>query len=153
MPKAYKPPQPVFEDEPSDPGKFLEGASPPRHEPPMPSPPPPGPKVVRYEQRIRVLEAYRYDGRTAEAPEWIDRNWVVWDNGDDERRPGPALAVPGQKHQCRVGDYIVRQAVRMSAETEDVSVEVWRADEFERLFIPLPPVDTVINEPNPAQPP
>jgi hypothetical protein len=104
----------------------------------------PAASEVRYESRIRISEAWQYNGVLAEAPAWVDRSWAAWDDGDGTRRilPGPALRVPsptvptGSK-LCRRGDYVVRQEVTIALGLEpDIQVEVWPREEFERFFLP-----------------
>lgn len=104
---------------------------------------PPG-SAIRYESRIRIVEAWQYNGKLAEAPQYVDRSWAAWGEYDEERKlePGPALRVPipnsptGDK-LCRKGDYVVRQEVTLALGVEpDVQLEVWPKDEFERFFLP-----------------
>jgi hypothetical protein len=35
------------------------------------------PGSVKYESRIQIVDAFRYPGNLANAPSWIDRNWVA----------------------------------------------------------------------------
>lgn len=98
---------------------------------------------IIYESRIRVLDAWQYLGRvTADAPEWIDRNWIGWADHDGLRglEAGPCLRVPlvtGDIAVCRAGDYIARQEVLMLADFPgDIRLEVWPQSQFEKLFIP-----------------
>lgn len=104
----------------------------------------PDPASVRYESRIRIIDAWQYNGNLAEAPAYVDRSWAAWGEYDEERKlePGPALRVPlehGREVEklCRKGDYIVRQEVVIALGVEpDVRLEVWRKDEFEKMFLP-----------------
>ena len=38
-------------------------------------------EVTRYENRIHMVDAYRFDGRLHAAPDWIDRNWLASADG------------------------------------------------------------------------
>ena len=99
---------------------------------------------VRYESRIRVLEAYQYPGNLKTAPAWVDRNWTGYASDYDPLRglePGPALRVPTRHGDtvvlCRPGDYVVRQEVVLMHGVEpDVVTEVWAKESFEKNFIP-----------------
>jgi len=99
---------------------------------------------VRYESRIRVLEAYQYPGNLKDAPAWVDRNWTGYASDYDPLRglePGPALRVPTRHGDtvvlCRPGDYVVRQEVVLAHGIEpDVVTEVWAKESFEKNFIP-----------------
>lgn len=99
--------------------------------------------AVRYEGRIRIMEAFQYMGGLASAPEWIDRNWVGYGDHDDLRNipAGPALRVPlrsGNIAVARIGDYIVQQEVLLSAGMPtELRVEVWPKDDFEKNFLPV----------------
>lgn len=98
---------------------------------------------IRYEGRIRILDAYQYLGNLSNAPEWVDRNWIAWGDYDPLRaiEPGPALRVPlpsGQFAICRLGDYVTRQEVRLTPDQEgDVRTEVWARDDFRKNFLPV----------------
>ena len=100
---------------------------------------------VRYESRIRVLEAYQYPGHLKDAPGWIDRSWAAYSDFDPLRGipAGPALRVPlrnGDFAMARPGDYTVRQEVILAHGVRpDVQVEVWPKESFERTFIPGEP--------------
>lgn len=103
----------------------------------------PTPSTIRYESRIRIVEAWQYNGRLAEAPQYVDRSWAAWGEYDEERKlePGPALRVPLNgpvpEKLCRKGDYVVRQEVVIALGLEpDVRLEVWRQDDFEKFFLP-----------------
>jgi len=99
---------------------------------------------VRYESRIRVLEAYQYPGNLKGAPDWIDRNWIAYAPDYDPLRniePGPALRVPTKGDTetvlCRPGDYVVKQSVTILQGVEpDIVVEVWARESFEKNFLP-----------------
>lgn len=97
---------------------------------------------LRYESRIRVLEAFQYKGSLLEAPDWVDRNWMAHADFDPLRNieAGPALRVPSLKGDysiVRPGDYVVRQEVVLAAGLDpDVQLECWPQESFERLFIP-----------------
>lgn len=109
----------------------------------------PDPALVRYESRIRVVEAWQYHGTLTTAPPWIDRSWAAWGEFDQERKinPGPALRVPitsghdpstgsGEK-MARVDDYVVRQEVTLAlGVAPDAQIDVWRKEEFEKFFLP-----------------
>jgi hypothetical protein len=104
---------------------------------------------IRYESRIRVLEAFQYPGNVTHAPAWIDRNWVGWGDWDPVRNieAGPALRVPtarGDVAIARPGDYVVKQEVILARGVPaDIQVEVWNRDQFERNFIPDVPEASV----------
>ena len=113
---------------------------PPARHDPAPQPEPIG---IIYESRIRVLDAWQYQGSVpASAPEWIDRNWIGWADTDGLRGlpAGPCLRVPlvtGDLGVCRIGDYVARQEVLMMPDFPgDVRIEVWPQQQFEKLFIP-----------------
>lgn len=106
---------------------------------------PPGDRAVRYEARIQIVDAWRYPGTLTQAPPWIDRNWAAFADSYDPVRnlePGPALRVPtyrGDTVYCRVGDYVAQQEVKLTAdEPGEIKIEVWEAEQFQRLFIPVP---------------
>lgn len=107
---------------------------------------PPG--AVRYESRIKVLEAFRYTGSFKGAPEWVDRNWLAYGQWDPLRgiEPGPALNVPcssGVVAMARIGDYVVQQEFIVPNAADDgvdrtvIQLEVWSSDAFERTFMPV----------------
>lgn len=106
-------------------------------------------KKVRYEGRVRVIEAWRFDGVIHNAPEYVDRNWLAYGGYDDERKiqPGPMIQMPmdpqGRTHKdCRIGDYIVRQEIKLNLDRPpEEKIEVWPRDEFERVFIAFPEND------------
>ena len=103
---------------------------------------------TRYESRIRIVEAWQYNGNLAEAPIFVDRSWAAWGDWDEERKiePGPALRVPMQQGReteklCRKGDYVVKQEVRLTLTmAPDVVLEVWRREDFEKFFLPSGPL-------------
>ena len=111
-----------------------------------PSPPP----TVTYRSRISVVEAWRYPGQLAQAPQFIDRSWTAWAEATIDGKPaGPALRIPvtrsisgpppidGTK-LCRIGDYVVRQNVTLVDGLEpEEHLDVWPKDDFERLFMPV----------------
>jgi len=103
---------------------------------------PPRPlNVKRYVNRIQIVEAWQYRGTLRDAPDFIDRSWAAWDDTNAEGiTPGPALRVPNGRDEprlCRGGDYVVRQQITLiEGFTPDEVVEVWRREEFERLFMP-----------------
>ena len=98
--------------------------------------------AVRYEGRIRILEAFQYHGTLKDAPSWVDRNWAAFADWDPLRgiEAGPALRVPthrGDNALARQGDYVVRQEVVLTHDMPpDTQLEVWPRDQFERYFIP-----------------
>ena len=102
---------------------------------------PPG-APIRYESRIRVLEAFQYRGSLQGAPAWVDRSWAGYGDWDPLRNiaAGPALRVPsphGDVVLARPGDYVVRQSVTIAHHVEpDIQVEVWAREAFERTFLP-----------------
>jgi hypothetical protein len=112
---------------------------------------PPGTRI-RYEGRVRIIEAWCFNGRIQEAPPFVDRNWLAYGSHDDERGipEGPMIQMPNWVHRdgrstqlpdkiCRIGDYVVKQEVLLDAGREShVKVEVWQRDEFEKVFIPVP---------------
>lgn len=99
------------------------------------------PGELRYESRIRVLEAYKYPGNLVTAPAWIDRNWVGYGDWDPVRNipAGPVLRVPtdhGVDVLARPGDYVVKQAVVLDgAKPPVIKIEVWAKEQFEKLFV------------------
>jgi hypothetical protein len=108
------------------------------------------PPIITYRSRISVVEAWRYPGQLAKAPDFIDRSWTAWADSDLYGRPaGPALRVPvarsisgpvppdGTK-LCRIGDYVVRQNVTLVEGLDpELTLDVWPKDDFERLFMPV----------------
>jgi hypothetical protein len=116
---------------------------------PVSPPASPMPPTVTYRSRISVVEAWRYPGQLAQAPDFIDRGWTAWADSDFNGSPsGPALRVPVSQSLsgptppdgtklCRVGDYVVRQMVTLVDGLEpEESLDVWQKEAFERLFIP-----------------
>jgi hypothetical protein len=105
---------------------------------------PPNAHSVRYEARISIVDAYQYPGNLKDAPGWVDRNWAAYaDNFDPLRQlePGPALRVPtyrGDTVLCRVGDYVARQEVKLTADQPgEIKIEVWEKEQFQRIFMPV----------------
>jgi hypothetical protein len=106
--------------------------------------------TVTYRSRISVVEAWRYPGQLANAPDFIDRGWTAWADTDLYGSPaGPALKVPVTRSlsgptppdnykMARVGDYVVRQMVTLvdGLDAEE-SLDVWPKEAFERLFMPI----------------
>lgn len=103
----------------------------------------PGAGSVRYEGRIQILDAFQYPGVLANAPDWVDRNWIAFGDHDDLRGipAGPCLRVPltsGATAICRVGDYVCQQEVRMAPDTRgEVRIEVWPKEQFQKNFMPV----------------
>lgn len=95
-----------------------------------------------YESRISVLEAWQYPGSVAQAPPFIDRNWIGYHTGDEHHPAQPCLYIPSPTRPggvaiVYVGDYVVRQLTTLIDGLDpDETVEVWPKDDFERLFIP-----------------
>ena len=111
---------------------------------------PPPPPTVTYRSRIAVVEAWRYPGQLAQAPDFIDRAWTAWAEADlYGRSAGPALRVPVTRSLsgpvpadgaklCRIGDYVVRQMVTLVDGLEpEEALDVWPKEDFERLFMPV----------------
>lgn len=101
-----------------DPGRaaLIGGYDRPRDILPMPNAPADA-SNIRYESRINVVNAYRFDGRVAEAPPWIDRSGACYKDG------APALRIenPDNEHQptiVRVGDYILVQDIIIDDPTQ-----------------------------------
>jgi hypothetical protein len=100
---------------------------------------------IKYENRIRIIESFKYPGHLKNAPEWIDKSWIAFADRDDSRHleAGPALKVPspagGEHFQiARIGDYVCREEIRFAeALPPETRVEVWQAAEFQRLFMPV----------------
>jgi hypothetical protein len=101
--------------------------------------------TLAYQSRIKIVEAWRYPGSLKNAPSFIDPNWAAWGERDDAHipplEPGPALRIPARTPTgdklARAGDYVVRQEVALTSELAgEVEVDVWPADQFERLFMP-----------------
>lgn len=102
------------------------------------------PRQLKFTSRIEIVDAHQYTGQLASAPEWIDRNWIGYADTPDLVRgiePGPCLRVPtyrGDTVVARVGDYVVRQTMRSTKADEsgeELRLEVWGREDFERLFI------------------
>jgi hypothetical protein len=117
--------------------------------------------TITFESRVTVIDAWKYPGSLKDAPDWVDRNWIGW---ADNR---PALLVPTHPNTlvtsrlpdgsiatnspsiAHPGDYIVRQKVRLAHDVspsrlpdgsiadDQLKIEVWPADDFEKLFIPV----------------
>jgi hypothetical protein len=88
------------------------------------------PSDQTYRSRVSVSTAYRYDGAVRSAPEFIDRNWMAYDNG------GPALNIPnvGLLH---VGEWLVIQDIL----DDDGSIaltefKIYDDDTFHGMFMP-----------------
>jgi hypothetical protein len=110
---------------------------------------PPAPAVtgsadLKFVSRIRITEAYQYFPATlAQAPIWVDRNWVGYHGQHDSVRglePGPCLRVPDPSDDTRVivaraGDYVVMQDVQVDGGGSIIEIEVWEKEQFERLFM------------------
>lgn len=97
----------------------------------------------RYESRVNVLTAYRFDGRLAQAPPWVDRNWLAYDSSGDS--PGVALNVSDPDGAAigvaKVGDYVVVQDVVVDDPNSQsgkrklpAQLGVMAAADFERLY-------------------
>jgi len=111
----------------------------------------PNPPAVTYRSRISIVEAWRYPGQLAEAPDYVDRSWTAWADGDLYGHPaGPALKIPVTSSLsgplppdgcklARIGDYVVRQMVAIVGDLEEETIDVWPKQEFERLFVPVTP--------------
>lgn len=120
-----------------------------------------GPALATYRSRIRIVEAWRYPGSFKDAPAFIDRNWAAYADYDDERRieAGPALRLPARtptgEKLARKGDYVVRQQVSLAdGVVDDVEIDVWPAEQFERLFMPVQEKPfRPFNPPSPVEPP
>jgi hypothetical protein len=98
----------------------------------------PRPGVVSYVQRVTVTEAYQFNGRVQSAPEFVDRNWLSFDEvSKEETGVGIVLELPGIGI-CRIGDYIVRQSVLMDDTGYSIDrVAVYSKDNFEKMFLPV----------------
>lgn len=83
-----------------------------------------------YTSRIAIGTAYRFDGQLRSAPEWVDRNWLSYDQG-------PALAIP-DVGSLKQGQWLVVQNVM-----EDDGVVAWQElkiyddHTFRNLFMPV----------------
>ena len=107
--------------------------------PPLPS------DRVRYESRIQIIDAWQYPGNVANAPAWVDRNWIGFGDDDPLRgiEAGPCLRVPSASDPneivlCRIGDYVAQQSVTLSPDASPIiRVEVWSRDQFQKLFLPV----------------
>lgn len=107
--------------------------------------PAPGPILTRYESRIQIIDAYQYHGSVADAPAWVDRNWIGYCDDDPVREiaAGPCLRVPltgaessGDVVLCRDGDYIAQQSVTLAPNSSPIiRIEVWNRDMFHKLFL------------------
>lgn len=100
----------------------------------------PTPGKPRYEQRIRIVEAWQFVEGVARAPAWVDKNWAAWGDDDPLRGipAGPSIRVPGPGGTmiCRHGDYIARQMMTLlPGLPPEERIEVWPRESFERFFI------------------
>lgn len=94
------------------------------------------PEELRYEPRVSIVSAYRFQGQVHLAPTWVDRNWIGYDDG-------PVLRVctpDGVDIGCaKVGDWIVSQDVKVDKpgggfEVEHQKTVVISQSEFSRLY-------------------
>lgn len=114
---------------------------------------PPGPLGVHhYEARITIVDAWQYPGNLVKAPEWVDRNWAAYADYDELRdiKPGPALRIPlanGTTALARIDDYVARQEVKLTRDVAEIRLEVWPREQFERMFLPVAIVPTVVTAP------
>jgi hypothetical protein len=102
--------------------------------------------AVRYESRIRILDAWQYRGAVATAPAYVDRNWIGYASDYDALRqidPGPCLRVPLTSDPqervvtiCRVGDYVVHEEIVGDDGRLSEKIEVWEQGQFQKLFLP-----------------
>jgi hypothetical protein len=102
--------------------------------------------AVRYESRIRILDAWQYRGAVHTAPDYVDRNWIGYASDYDAIRqidPGPCLRVPLTSDPservvtiCRLGDYVVHEEIVGDDGRLSEKVEVWEKGQFQRLFLP-----------------
>lgn len=99
-------------------------------------------EVTRYENRIHMVDAYRFDGRLHAAPDWIDRNWLA--SADGAAALNVSVFVDGKDYEigvAKIGDYVCRQnnivddpkAPGGRREVQGQLVVVPR-DEFNRLY-------------------
>lgn len=109
-------------------------------------------RIVRYAARIEILQAYQFDGRLWDAPAWVDKNWLAWADADPNSpvrgEAGPALdVIDGRRHvgTARKGDWVVRQTTTMDDKHSPTGLStvhdhlaVIPADEFSRLYLPIP---------------
>lgn len=92
---------------------------------------------VQYEPRVSIVTAYRFNGQVAKAPDYIDRNWISYNDG-------PTLTVMDGDVEiglCKVGDWICRQDVTIDDASEPEGKRVVKgklavisSDEFDRLY-------------------
>ena len=139
-------PVPAPDDEPDEDGDGDDDDTipvPPAEAPAEPAQTHAVPQVQRYESRIHIVEAWQYPGSLKNHPDFVDPSWTAWAEYDEttKQESGPALRVPtgrlAQDKLARKGDYVVRQLVTIDPTiTPEVSVDVWAARDFERLFIP-----------------
>ena len=105
-------------------------------------------KIVRYAARIEILQAYQFDGRLYDAPDWVDKNWLSWVEADNfGREAGPSLDVMDGRRSvgtARKGDWVVRQTTTMDDKhsptgltTVHDHLAVIPRDEFTRLYLPI----------------
>ncbi len=100
----------------------------------------PAPGKPRYEQRIRIVEAWQFVEGIARSPSWVDKNWAAWGDEDLLRDipAGPSIRVPGPGGAtiCRHGDYIARQMMTLvPGMPPEERIEVWPRESFEKFFI------------------
>lgn len=103
--------------------------------------------IVRYAARIEILQAYQFDARLHDAPEWIDRNWLAWADRDGNHEAGPALDVLDGTRSvgtARKGDWVVRQTTTMDDKNSPTGLStihdhlaVISEHEFSRLYLPV----------------
>lgn len=94
---------------------------------------------AQYVQRINVLEAFQYPGTLVNAPPWIDRNWIGWQDFDEVHNipAGPALSIPGVG-VARRGDFVVQQSVMITeGGISDIKLAIYRPEEFYKWFLPV----------------
>ena len=94
----------------------------------------PLPALIQFHSRITVTSAYQFDGRTALAPDYVDRNWVTVLDG----RPALILRDKDNIEQAvvRLGDWILKQDIQNDAgEIEHDKVVAMTNDEFQKYFV------------------
>lgn len=97
------------------------------------------PDTAEYAVRIQPLAVFRYPGYiAANAPAWIDRNWIGYAGLDEVRNlpAGPALNIPGCI-ECRVGSFVVMERVTVDEGLTNDRLTVYEPDVFFNWFAPL----------------
>lgn len=84
---------------------------------------------VKWTTRTRVTSAWQFDGKTHEAPPWVDRNWIGYDGG-------PALIIP-EVGTVRLSQWIVTQDIldERGAGVSRTEIKIYDDKDFRSLYM------------------